>query len=97
MGATFEREGIARVNLKIVRGDLKIEDLKFNSDWNWLMEVVEKIEENYIVDVCGRAVSIHENNGEMMVDLCAFNYSTKIEAVYNACFEFIQWYSQNKN
>ncbi len=70
--------------------------VKYSTSWEWLIPVVEKIEEKYIVDICGKAVSIHENNGEMMVYLCATNYSTKIEAVYTACVEFINWYNKNK-
>jgi len=73
---------------------LDLNKLKYHFDWNWLIEVVEKIEKNYIVDICGKAVSIHENNGEMIVDLCGKNYSNKTEAVYNACVKFIKWHNQ---
>lgn len=76
--------------------DAIVKYVKYDKDWNWLIEVVEKIEKNYIVDICGKAVSIHENNGEMIVDLCGKNYSNKTEAVYNACIEFIKWHNQQK-
>ena len=73
-------------------------DLKFHKDWNWLMEVVEKIESlGYKVDILkwensqycgiylnGKKISGNETN-------------TKIEAVYNACVEFIKWYNENKD
>ena len=72
----------------------KYEDLKFHSDWNWLMEVVEKIE------------SLNHKNNEEHFQLVSFIHHwlrrkhkelTKIEAVYNACIEFIKWYNeQNK-
>lgn len=62
----------------------------YAKDWSELMEVVEKIEETHIVDICGKAVSIHHNNGEMIIDQSAKNSSTKIEAVYTACLEFIK-------
>ena len=75
------------------------EQLKFHKDWNWLMEVVEKIESLggavcigncvmiifYLTDVMGESYSkTRELIGE-----------TKIEAVYNACVEFIKWYNEN--
>ena len=76
----------------------KSENLPFHNDWNWLMEVVEKIESlEYKVDISkwensqycgiylnGKKISGNETN-------------TKIEAVYNACLEFIKWYNENKN
>ena len=67
---------------------------EFNSDWNWLMQVVEKIE------------SLNHKNNEEHFQLVSFIHHwlrrkhkelTKIEAVYNACIEFIKWYNeQNK-
>ena len=66
----------------------------YNSDWNWLMQVVEKIE------------SLNHKNNEEHFQLVSFIHHwlrrkhkelTKIEAVYNACIEFIKWYNeQNK-
>lgn len=62
---------------------------RYHSDWNWLMEVVEKIE------------SLEENNNLMDCfkqsnKVCGLPIYTKIEAVYNACIEFIKWYNLNK-
>lgn len=66
----------------------------YSTDWNWLMPVVEKIETKYLVDIFGKAVSIHDKNGEMLVDSNAKNSSTKIDAVYKSCVEFIKWHNQ---
>jgi hypothetical protein len=72
-------------------------NLLFDSDWGWIMEVVIKIEnlnENINVLFFPQGCSIDYNipNG--------FSYSidcnTKIESVYEAVFQFIQWYNQNK-
>ena len=72
-------------------------DLKFHSDWNWLMEVVEKIE------CCDFIFSIHHEVANIFNGECnelTYNETTqartKIEAVYNACLEFIKWYNENK-
>ena len=65
---------------------------KYNSDWNWLMEVVEKIEGlNYKVIIQNNNCTI-----EMIIldDIVIYENSTKTEAVYNACIEFIKWYNQ---
>lgn len=75
--------------------------LQFHSDWNWLMEVVEKIEslEYYSISIqiwnkrCSVDVS---ENFEKDLFHYAKSEKTKIEAVYNACIEFIKWYNQKK-
>ena len=67
-------------------------ELEFHTDWNWLMSVVEKI------------VSLENNlKNETKEEFTQFQkvlslpIYTKIEAVYNACIEFIKWYNkQNK-
>ena len=79
------------------------DELLFNKDWNWLMAVVEKIES------LGGAVCIGNGNCVMIIfyltDVMGESYSktreligeTKIESVYNACVEFIEWYNENKS
>ena len=72
----------------------KYEDLKFHSDWNWLMEVVEKIE-----SIKGTQIFINGISCEIMFKgrENRKNINTKIEAVYNACLEFIKWYNEQKS
>lgn len=73
-------------------------EMLFHSNWNWLCLVVEKIEElKYPVDIFKKAVSIHLDNGEPIVDLSGNNYNTKIEAVHEAVYQFIVWYNKNKD
>jgi hypothetical protein len=77
-------------------------DLKFHKDYNWLMQVVEKIESlGYCLIIGGRTTKNYcEIRGE--ADDFTTKYSdsygeTKIEAVYNACIEFVKLYNeQNK-
>ena len=72
-------------------------ELEFHSDWNWLMEVVEKIEnlskegETYMFSITKFSARV-TYKGSRIVDLPIDN--TKIEAVYNACVEFIKWYNE---
>ena len=76
-----------------------VRDLIFHSDWNWLMEVVEKIESILPDD---SIITIEYKNCFIPVldDEEPFTIEgggkTKIEAVYNACLEFIKWYNENK-
>jgi hypothetical protein len=65
--------------------------LKFHKDWNWLMEVVEKIE-TFGADLTIRAehTIIVYDEGE---EISTFCFKDKKEAVYNACVEFIKWYN----
>ena len=74
--------------------------LLFHSDWNWLMRVVEKIEnlqdENncaiYNVQIEQCFVEIIENHTSDTI--ISTDANSKLEAVYNACVEFIKWYNQ---
>jgi len=71
--------------------------LKYHSSWDWLMEVVEKIEgvlpDDSVITIQYKDCNIPVNEGEFDIYI---NATTKIEAVYNACLEFIKWYNQQK-
>lgn len=80
-------------------GQLTEKQLKFHSDWNWLMEVVEKIESlNYTTHTqnivsLGHYFRIY-SAGADVVELR--NYETKIKSVYIGCLKFIKWYNKQK-
>lgn len=74
----------------------KLIEETFNTDWNWLMEVVQKIK---IID--SKAI------GSLQLDLLHYQRNNKTifdlyileekEYVYSACIDFINWYNnQNK-
>jgi hypothetical protein len=72
----------------------KYKDCLFHSSWDWLMPVVEKIEEEYLVDIFGKAISIYdEKKGEFIVDNPANYKLSKIENIYLGVVNFIN----NKN
>ena len=73
----------------------RIEFLSYDSDWNWLMEVVEKIESlGYRIEIVKHIGRIYLSNKETII---ISENTPKIEAVYIACVEFIKWYNnQNK-
>lgn len=82
-----------------------IEDLKFNSDWNWLMLVVDEISENDFVDefeinkcsVFGNITKITPSKNDTFESFYFDSSKDElIDVVYNTCVEFIKWYNQNK-
>jgi len=67
-------------------------DFQFDTDWNWLMSVVEKIEDlGFTVHIGGHMCKIE--NIEQMIKAITLQ-PTKIQAVYSACLQFIQ--NENK-
>ena len=85
-------------------GDFKTnftaEQTRFDKDWNWLMEVVDRIEakkdeENngyYYVEIYTKSCMIF-SNGNYINEIVSTSEDTKIKAVYNACVDFINWYN----
>jgi hypothetical protein len=79
--------------------------LKYDSDWNWIMEVVEKIESigfNFNLIKNGdnyaeiRSSSCYDEKISDSMDL-EKEYISKKEAVVQAIWEFLNWYKENKN
>lgn len=77
-------------------------DCKYETSWDWLMPVVDKIE---ITSVDGEDNSDEFFNVVIEVFECNINGSgrtvcgvgqNKIEATYKAVVEFIKWYNKNK-
>jgi len=88
-------------------GDFKTsftaEQTKFHKDWNWLMEVVDKIESlndgAYDVNILKNGTEIINYSETTIVisNVCNISYENKIEHTYSAVVEFIKWYNeQNK-
>ncbi len=80
----------------------KLIDETFNTDWNWLMEVVEKIES---IEDNRFLFQISTRQGFYAEIRERFSYETKIEdawgktrieSVYNACVDFIKWHNEQK-
>jgi uncharacterized protein YqgV (UPF0045/DUF77 family) len=86
-----ENEKILKENIIIVSENLKT---KFHSDWDRLMEVVEKIERlGYRIEIVKHICRIYLSDKETII---ISENIPKIEAVYNACIEFIKWYNENR-
>ena len=105
LGLTLEQEQ-ERIFIQGL-GTKLIEDT-FNTDWNWLMEVVEKIEslnENINVEIkskynrfsnkrLNQTSFINSENYEL-VSHSGLNES-KLESVYQAVIQFVKWYKEKK-
>ena len=64
---------------------------KFHKDWNWLMFLVEKIEElGFETSLDKNGFFVRYNGSNTQSGL--FN-KNKIESVYSACVEFIKCYN----
>lgn len=90
-----------------MRYDYEKDNLQFDCDWNWLMEVVEKIESlglsqrNFTVkisyDVCSiDFTSLYERRETPLIFKRSTDQRNKIEAVYNACVEFVKWLNKEE-
>jgi hypothetical protein len=78
-------------------------NFKFHSDWNWIMEVVEAIEDiifdednsfNVTIGSTNYCV-IQDSNGEVFETIQDYGDSKK-ETVVQAINQFLIWYEQNK-
>lgn len=75
----------------------QIGNFHFHNDWNWLMQVVEMIESlEYDVNIEFATCIILKNVDDFKPIFGHGSNFSKIEAVYNACLEFIKWYNENK-
>ena len=88
-------------NTYFINGMYKeVNNLKYDNDWNCLMEVVEKIESfedenrcakyNFIIEQSFVEI-VYNNNSDTIVNI---DRETKIKAVHDACIEFIKWYNK---
>lgn len=78
----------------------EIHEMKFHSDWNWIMEVVDAIEklDNFYVQIEESACYIYDIS--KFTDeqcnpfiLCDLKLSSKKEAVIQAINQFLIWYN----
>ena len=74
--------------------------LKYNDQWDWLMEVVEKIEsdERYDVEILQYGTRIIERTKtdliEVVNNIADISFDSKIEHTYDAIVKFINEYNK---
>ncbi len=81
-----------------------VDDLEYHKSWDWLMPVVEKIEEITIEDN-NMTIKSHRFLVEIVLGSCEIydsvsssvvgsgDYGNKLDSTYNAVVEFIKWYN----
>lgn len=78
-------------------------NLIFHSDWNWLMQIVEKIESlgywvqikrnHCFIENFGNSYEAKQNN-TFFINQVQWG-KNKLHATYNACTEFVKYYNEN--
>lgn len=68
------------------------DDLKYHSSWDWLMQVVEKIESNdrYDVNILQYGTIIMGNQIELVNNVADISFDKKIDHTYDAVVKFIK-------
>lgn len=85
-GLTRLREGVYSTldEFDMPDDDLILSDLKFDTDWNWLMGVVEKIFN----------LALELDNMEMYDKIT--DSIPRIDLVHEACVDFVKWYNNQE-
>lgn len=74
----------------------KSEGLLFNSDWNWLMTVVEKINERDWVRIYSDECKIHSCLANEFETIIVVNEGLPmIKSVYDAVVKYVEWINSN--
>lgn len=81
---------------------MPLEELRFDTSWDWLMPVVEKIEtletdEDCIdFDIYSNAVVVETTETKIaLYNLSEETFTTKLESTYKAVIDAINWINQN--
>ena len=90
---TFElpQHGTLRPNGEF-KTEFSISQLKYHSDWNWLMPVVEKIESmGFDVNILKNGTQIidYSKNIEVVNNVADISFDRKIEHTYQAIVRFV--------
>lgn len=73
--------------------------LKYHSDWNWLMAVVDKINSLdgwAAINIDSGMVYVHKKK-EPLVSYNRLEFPKTIDSVYKAVYDFIIWYNQQNH
>lgn len=99
---TFKEQYLYIVSPETATQYNSLEELKFHSDWNWIMDVIEKMEKNfkkyYIrTNIWNKTCNISaENSKYIEVFDISKRSPTKKESTIEAITQFLTWYNANK-
>jgi hypothetical protein len=81
-----------------INGWVESDGLRYHTDWNWLMEVVQKIEDlDFIFSIHHEVVNIFNGECSNLIFNETFVGDTKLGTTYLAAVEFIKWYNEQSN
>lgn len=90
----FEKERSYTYNGDKHETSLSIKEVYYNSSWDWLMPVVEKIEKNFEVTISDIFCKIILSDGEgYATGIIKKDAETKIKATWMAVVCFVKWYN----
>ena len=75
------------------------ECLEYNDNWNWLMDVVEKIEQNELIDIdiLQYGTIIRTEHKDIVNNVADTSFNNKIEHTYDAVIKYIKQISYDKS
>lgn len=86
------------------RHDIEIPFMRwrYDKEWNWLIDVVEKIESNPINDVCifkeATQIRVWSGDKEMFIwKVVEPDANSKIAHVFRAVVKYIKWYNETQS
>lgn len=90
-GTWFKKEGL----IKCMHP--KLEDLKYHSSWDALMEVVEKIRQKHFVEMyfgrnTGCIIAQNNNPNSPTIAECDSQSDKAIKVIYKTVLDFIVWH-----
>ena len=87
---------------EIYNQEAEVKSFSYHTSWDWLMEVVEKIEsdERYDVEILQYGTRIIERTKtdliEVVNNIADISFDSKIEHTYDAIVKFINEYNKRK-
>ena len=70
--------------------------LQYHLSWDWLMPVVEKIENLGYFCMINKRTSIYTGTKDQKISITTIEGNTKILNTWKAIIAFIEWYNKNK-
>ena len=89
-----------RDEMPSIYNSCRVESFKHHTSWDWLMPVVEKMENSSAKITIGRMFceieykDLFDKDKQFEIKIVS---GVKINAVNGAVVEFIKWYNENKN
>lgn len=88
----YENDGVVEgynLDNDIFKSTFCSSELKFNKSWDWLMEVIDKIEVEHSFK--NTIVGSYNNMSKKWINVYKDEFYSRIEATYYMVIEYIEW------